>query len=54
MSSGAKNVVKQYGGWTNMVQTYGGKAHDAGSVEQTRQIAEQMATNDARDARGGK
>lgn len=51
MSDGDRKVVKQFGGWTAMVRTYGGKVHDPDSVEQTRQIAEQMAANDARDAR---
>lgn len=28
MSSGARDAVKEYGGWTDMVQSYGGKAHE--------------------------
>ena len=33
MSSGAKQAVKDSGGWTHFVQSYGGKAHDAGDRE---------------------
>lgn len=54
MSDGARDAVKESGGWTSMVQSYGGKAHDADSIEETRQIAEQMAANDAQDARDRK
>lgn len=51
MSEGARDAVKESGGWTDMVQSYGGKAHDSDSIEETRQIAEQMAEHDAQDAR---
>lgn len=51
MSSGAKAAVKSSGGWTNMVQSYGGKAHDQGDIESTRQIAEKMAYYDAQESK---
>jgi len=50
MSSEARAAVKESGGFTDMVQSYGGKAHDADDIEETRQIAEQMAEHDRQDA----
>jgi len=46
LSSGAKDAVKSYGGWTDTVQTYGGKDHNQDDVEETRQIVEKMAEYD--------
>jgi hypothetical protein len=45
LSSGAKGAVMSSGGW-NTVQSYGGKAHDRGDIEETRQIVEKMAKYD--------
>jgi hypothetical protein len=50
MSSGAKDAVKSYGGWTSTVQSYGGKAHNSGDNEETRQIVEKMAEYDRQNA----
>lgn len=52
MSSGAKQAVKDSGGWTHFVQSYGGKAHDAGDREEARQIAEKMAYYDSQNSKG--
>lgn len=46
LSSGAKDAVKSYGGWTDTVQTYGGKGHNQDDIEETRQIVEKMADYD--------
>lgn len=40
MSEGARDAVKDSGGWTHTVESYGGKAHDQDDIEETRQIAE--------------
>jgi hypothetical protein len=53
LSSGAEDAVKSYGGWTDTVQSYGGKAHDHGDIEETRQIAEKMAEYDQQYANEG-
>jgi hypothetical protein len=50
LSSGARDIVKSYGGWTNTVHTYGGKAYDQDDIEETRQIVEQMAEDDQQNA----
>lgn len=42
-----------YGEWTDTVQSYGGKVHDQGDIEETRQIAEKMAEYDQQYAREG-
>ena len=46
LSSGAKDAVKSYVGWTDTVQTYGGKGHNQDDIEETRQIVEKMAEYD--------
>lgn len=51
MSQGAKAIVKEYGGWTNTVHTFGGKSYDPESIEETRQIVEQMAKEDAKESK---
>lgn len=51
LSQGAKDAVKSSGGWTHTVQSFGGKAHDSGDIEETRQIVEKMAHYDAQQGK---
>jgi hypothetical protein len=46
--------VKSYGGWTNTVHSFGGKAYDMDDIEETRQIVESFAADEIREAEGNK
>jgi len=45
--------VKGFGGWTNTVHTFGGKAYEMDDIEDTRQIVERMVEEDDRQAGSG-
>lgn len=43
MDHSAKSAVKDSVDWAQTVHQYGGKAHDMGDKEETRQIPEKVA-----------